>query len=171
METKTEIHFFFLPDFEKEEVYLAEHHRQGWKFQKNKFGFFYIFEKCLPEEVIYQLDFKPNGQDKEEYLQMFADYGWEYVGDCNHFSYFRKNESLGEVELYSDRQSKLEMIDRIITRQFLLATSLFVFFILLFYVLKLPAVMIGMAMVDIPVLLYCSIGLMCLRQKYKEVGK
>ncbi|HEL2357260.1 TPA: hypothetical protein U0512_000937 [Streptococcus suis] len=62
-------------------------------------------------------------------------------------------------------------IDRIITRQFLLATSLFVFFILLFYVLKLPAVMIGMAMVDIPVLLYCSIGLMRLRQKYKEVGK
>lgn len=68
METKTEIHFFFLPDFEKEEHYLAEQHRQGWKFQKNKFGFFYIFEKCQPEEVIYQLDFKPNGQDKEEYL-------------------------------------------------------------------------------------------------------
>ncbi|CYX87596.1 Protein of uncharacterised function (DUF2812) [Streptococcus suis] len=75
---------------------------------------------------------------------MFADYGWDYVGDCNHFAYFRKNESLGEVELYSDRQSKFEMIDRIITRQFLLVSSLFVFFILLFYVLKLPAVMIGM---------------------------
>lgn len=171
METKAEIHFFFLPDFEKEEVYLAEQHRQGWKFQKNKFGFFYFFEKCLPEEVSYQLDFKPNGQDKEEYLQMFADYGWDYVGDCNHFSYFRENESLGEVELYSDRQSKFEMIDRIITRQFLLASALFVFFILLFYVLKLPAVMIGMVVADLPVLLYCSIGLMRLRQKYKEVGE
>ncbi|MGR4071094.1 DUF2812 domain-containing protein [Streptococcus parasuis] len=171
METKTEIHFFFLPDFEKEEVYLAEQHHQGWKFQKVQFGFFYFFEKCLPEEVSYQLDFKPNGQDKEEYLQMFADYGWEYVGDCNHFSYFRKSESLGEVGLYSDRKSKFEMIDRIITRQFLLASVLFAFFILLFYVLKLPAVMIGMAIADLPVLLYCSIGLMRLRQKYKEVGE
>ncbi|MEG3313054.1 DUF2812 domain-containing protein [Streptococcus parasuis] len=171
METKTEIHFFFLPDFEKEEVYLAEQHHQGWKFQKVQFGFFYFFEKCLLEEVSYQLDFKPNGQDKEEYLQMFADYGWEYVGDCNHFSYFRKSETLGEVELYSDRKSKFEMIDRIITRQFLLASVLFAFFILLFYVLKLPAVMIGMAIADLPVLLYCSIGLMRLRQKYKEVGE
>lgn len=170
METKTEIQFFFLPDFEKEEIHLAEQHRQGWKFQKNKFGFLYIYEKCRPEEVIYQLDFKTKGQDKEEYLQMFADYDWEYVGDCNHFSYFRKNERLGEVDLYSDRQSKFEMINRIITRQFLLASSLFVFFILLFYVLKLPAVMVGLAIANLPVLLYCSIGLVRLRQKYKEIG-
>ncbi|NQI72770.1 DUF2812 domain-containing protein [Streptococcus suis] len=171
METKTEIHFFFLPDFEKEEVYLAEQHRQGWKFVQNYLGFLFVFEKCQPEEVVYQLDFKPRGQDKSEYIQMFADYGWDYIGDCNHFSYFRKSESLGEVELYSDRQSKFEMIDRIITRQFLLASALFVFFILLFYVLKLPAAMIGMAIADLPVLLYCSIGLMRLRQKYKEVGE
>lgn len=64
MKTKIEIRFFFLPDFEKEALYLAEQHRKGWKFVENRFGMLFIFEKCQPEEVVYQLDFKPSLQEE-----------------------------------------------------------------------------------------------------------
>ena len=171
MESKTEMRFFFLPDFEKEEKYLAKQHRQGWKLIQNYLGFLFVFEKCQPEEVVYQLDFKPKGQDKSEYIQMFADYGWDYIGDCNHFSYFRKNQSLGEVEIYSHLQSKLEMIGRIIGGQFLLGLFLLILFTLLFYFLKMPAAIFSMTTITVPVLLYCLVGLLRLRKKYKEVGK
>ncbi|BDD41936.1 DUF2812 domain-containing protein [Streptococcus ruminantium] len=170
METKKEICFFFLPDFEKEERYLAEQHLQGWKLIQNKFGLLFIFEKCQPEHVVYRLDFKPKTQDNLEYLQLFKDYGWEYVGRCNHFSCFRKSKVLGEIELYSDRQSKFEMIGKIIGRQFLMALSLLILFTFLFYFLDMPAAIIGMATLAIPVLLYCLVGLLRLRQKYEEVG-
>lgn len=171
MESKTEMRFFFLPDFEKEEKYLAKQHRQGWKLIQNYLGFLFVFEKYQPEEVVYQLDFKPKGQDKSEYIQMFADYGWDYIGDCNHFSYFRKNQSLGEVEIYSDLQSKLEMIGRIIGGQFLLGLFLLILFTLLFYFLKMPAAIFSMTTITVPILLYCLVGLLRLRKKYKEVGK
>ena len=170
MESKTEMRFFFLPDFEKEEKYLAKQHRQGWKLIQNYLGFLFVFEKCQPEEVVYQLDFKPKGQDKSEYIQMFADYGWDYIGDCNHFSYFRKNPSLGEVEIYSDLQSKLEMIGRIIGRQFMFGVSLLILFTVLFYFLKMPVAVVAMAAITVPILIYCLLGLLHLRRKYKEVG-
>lgn len=82
MKTKMEIRFFFLPDFEKEALYLAEQHRKGWKFVENRFGVLFIFEKCQPEEVVYQLDFKPILQEEYDYVQFYEDYGWEYVGNC-----------------------------------------------------------------------------------------
>ncbi|HEL1748449.1 TPA: DUF2812 domain-containing protein [Streptococcus suis] len=33
-------------------------HQQGWKLVKISWLFFYHFEKCQPEEVVYQVDFK-----------------------------------------------------------------------------------------------------------------
>lgn len=170
MKTKTEIRFFFLPDFEKEENYLAEEHRKGWKFQKNRMGFLFVFEKCPPEDKVYQLDVRHRGQDKIGYIQMFADYGWEYVGDCYQFSYFRKSRLMGETEIYSDRRGKLDRIGRLIGGQFVCAISLFSLFTFLFSLLEMPAGVIGIAMVTIPVLMYCLVGLLRLCLKYREVG-
>ena len=170
METKKEIRFFFLPDFEKEERYLSEQHRQGWKFVENRYGYLFVFEKTIPDDVVYQLDFRPKAIDKEEYLQFFNDYGWEYVGDCNHFSYFRKKRAGEANEVYSDRQSKVDMIGRILKGQFLLAVLVFVGMSFLFYGLKMYGGILGMALVCLPIFLYSLIGLVRLRQKYQEVG-
>ena len=56
MKTKKEIRYFTIFQYEKEQEYLREQHKHGWKFVKvNGFGM-YHFEECQPEDVIYQLD-------------------------------------------------------------------------------------------------------------------
>lgn len=75
----------------------------------------YIFEECDKENVIYQLDF-PNVRysDKTSYIQLFNDCGWEYVGDCLNWSYFRKSvQAHVDLSIFSDSQSKVDMINRI----------------------------------------------------------
>ncbi|MDE5885801.1 MAG: DUF2812 domain-containing protein [Oscillospiraceae bacterium] len=115
---KKEIKFFLLSDYEKEEAYLTEMHRTGWKLKNVSYGSVYTFEKCEPENVVYRLDF---AQDKEKdlsyYIAMFGEYGWEYMQDVNGYSYFRKRtDGLAEedTELFSDSESRFEMMKQII---------------------------------------------------------
>ena len=107
---------FFLYDYEEEEKYLREMHRSGWKLLYIVM-YTYVFEKTEPEDVVYRLDFQSDrSQDKAEYLQMFKDYGWEYIQDINDFSYFRmpaKGVSEEETEIFCDDISKLELADRV----------------------------------------------------------
>ena len=48
---------------------------------------------------------------------MFRDYGWEYSGSCMGWNYFSKLKSQieneNEMKIFSDSESKIEMIDRI----------------------------------------------------------
>ena len=57
METKTvkKIRFFTVIDWRDEQEYLTQQHREGWKFVKQT-GNVYTFERCEPEEVVYQID-------------------------------------------------------------------------------------------------------------------
>ena len=80
METKKVFKFFTIFEHEKEEDYLREMHRSGWKFVRVTGLGIYHFEACPPEDVIYRLDYNPEGLNhKEEYVQMFHDCGWEYI--------------------------------------------------------------------------------------------
>ena len=108
--------FFGLADYLEEEQFLQEQHRQGWKMTGfNVLGLNYIFEKCEPEEYIYQLDFKEKGQIDEEYLQLFRDCGWEYFFKYNGWFYFRKKKSEIEQEnsIFNDAPSRAEMAKKI----------------------------------------------------------
>ena len=46
---------------------------------------------------------------------MFADCGWEYIGEFVGYSYFRKpvKDMNGEEEIFNDNMSKIEMLDRV----------------------------------------------------------
>ena len=90
MKTRTVWKYFTIFAYEKEQEYLRKMHRAGWKFVRvGGFGL-YHFEECEPEDVIYQLDYNPQRtEQKEEYIQMFADCGWEYLQDYAGYSYFR----------------------------------------------------------------------------------
>lgn len=115
-EIKRTLKWFDITEYEKEAEYLREMHKQGWKFVKFTIPVVYKFEKCEPEDVIYQLDYNKDGSEhKGEYVQMFSDCGWEYIGECMGYSYFRKHveEMNGEEEIFSDDASKLEMLDRV----------------------------------------------------------
>lgn len=115
-------HFFTIADYEEEEAWLRKQHNKGLRFVKLIFPCFYIFEKCTPEDVIYRLDYKEN-LEGEDYIQMFGDFGWEYIFSFVGFMYFRKSaaemNSENDGKIFSDNVSKINMLQRIVrTRLF-----------------------------------------------------
>lgn len=121
-EKKTCVRFFTIADYLDEEKWLREKHKAGWRFVKCTVPCFYRFEPCEPEDVIYRLDYK-NARENPDYMQMTADFGWEYCGECNGWLYFRKPaeqaESEGDTEIFSDNESRLEMVQRVIKTRLL----------------------------------------------------
>lgn len=113
---KTKLGWFTVPEWKKEEAWLREQHKKGWRLIKASVPCFYKFEQCTPEDVIYQLDYNQEGMEhKGEYIQMFHDCGWEYVTDMMGYAYFRKpaSEMVEDEEIFCDDESRLEMIERV----------------------------------------------------------
>lgn len=126
--TKREFRFFTIAEYEKEEAYLARNHREGWKLVQAALPGWYTFEECEPEEVIYQLDYNSTqGEEKAQYLQMFADCGWEYVGEMNGWRYFRKPlaQADGDEAIFSSDASRLELLGRVFRTRMLPILLLF----------------------------------------------
>lgn len=116
MKEKTVFRIFTIYEHEKEQDYLRQMHRSGWKFCLLTFPGFYHFEECEPEDVVYQLDYNPEGlSHKEEYVKLFEDCGWEYLQDFAGYSYFRKpaSETAGAEEIFCDEDSRLQMLGRV----------------------------------------------------------
>ena len=116
METKKEVRYFTIFNHEDEQEYLRQNHMAGWKFVKVTGLGMYHFEKCEPEDVVYQLDYNKEGlSQKNEYVQMFSDCGWEYIQDFFGYSYFRKSAKMmdGEEEIFNDDSSKMAMMERV----------------------------------------------------------
>ena len=119
---KTKIRFFTIADYEDEEVWLQNQHKNGWKLSKMILPCFYIFEQCTPEDVVYRLDYQ-NNAETGSYFQIFRDYEWEYVGRCNGWLYFRKplskTDSEQDCEIFSDSESKISMINHVLKTRLL----------------------------------------------------
>lgn len=117
METKKQFRWFSIFEYEKEQDYLRNMHKSGWKLIKVRGLGMYYFEKCTPQDMIYQLDYNKDGlKHKDEYLKMFSDCGWEYIQDFVGYSYFRKpvSESGKAEEIFCDEESRLQMMSRVI---------------------------------------------------------
>lgn len=113
---KKEFRWFTIFEYEKEQDYLREQHKNGWKLEKVTGLGMYHFVECTPEDVVYQLDYNQEGSaHKEEYTKMFADCGWEYILEYAGYSYFRKAaaDMNGEEEIFCDDSSKLAMMERV----------------------------------------------------------
>ncbi len=126
---KTEIHYFTIADFEEEELWLRDHHANGWKIVRMIPPCIYIFESCEPQDIIYKMDYK-NSEQTPEYMRMVEDFGWEYVTQCAGWLYFRKPEeaaeSANEGELFSDNESRVEMVSNVIKTRFVPLAIIFV---------------------------------------------
>ena len=101
METKRIFRFFSLAEYGEEQKFLEEMHQKGWKLKSYTVFRGYVFEKCIPENWIYQLDC-----------------GWEYVMMFNSFYYFRRKENGEEnnSEIFSDRETRREYCESIYKR-------------------------------------------------------
>ena len=109
--------WFSVPEWEKEEKWLRSQHSKGLKLVDAMIPGIYTFEKCTPEDVVYQLDFNQEGlENREEYVQMFKDCGWNYVTEMAGYTYFRKavaDMKDEEENIFSDDASKMDMIERV----------------------------------------------------------
>lgn len=180
-----EFHVFVLAEYEQEEEFLREKSRQGYHLVQVKLPGIYYFEKGEPKDTVYRLDFNPQtDSEKGSYIQMYEDYGWEYIQDLNEYSYFRKDAettSDEELEIFNDNESRLEMIERILKRKMLPVTLIFIFCSAVFlnYFLSAgtgihPIMMVisvfdcVLILVYVYVLVRCLAGFSRLRKKYGE---
>ena len=127
--TKKIFKFFTLFEYEEEEAFLETQHKNGWKVVSYKLPGFYKFEKCKPEDMTYRIDFTNENETRNtEYRQMFADNGWEFLWSVNGFSIFRKkgaSASDGNNEIFTDNESKLQMLKKIHQRRLLPLITIF----------------------------------------------
>ena len=119
---KTELRIFTIAEWEKEEQYLRKRHQEGWKFKRLCLPGFYCFEKCAPEDVVYQLDYNEESlKHKDEYVQMFKDRGWEYLQDFCGYSYFRKPAAKirSKEDFFCGGESRLGMMRRVFAGRYI----------------------------------------------------
>ena len=115
MTTMKQFRWFWAWDDEKEEAWLREMAQKGWHFQSVSLPGNYVFEQGQPRDDVYRLDhFVDTKNTKADYLQLFLDAGWDYMGEMNNWQYFRKTVVDGEVpEIFSDNESKSKKYQRI----------------------------------------------------------
>lgn len=129
----TERQVFYISEFQAEAAWLSFMHREGWKMISTT-GFKYRFKSCPQENWTYQLDFRTDDVSEEEYIRMFADYGWEYVTRFRQWYYFRKPYSEEEdMSIFSDNASKISMCRSIIRQHALRVLPIFL--VVIIYVL------------------------------------
>lgn len=180
MTKKIKIKYFTIADYLEEEKWLEKEHKNGWKLVKMIAPWFFIFEKSQFETAIYKLDFK-NQRITEDYIQMYKDYGWEYLGSCLRWNYFRKLDGLAvkesDKEIFSDNESKLNMINDIYKTRMLHS-------LLIFFATIIPAGFFGfgriftitiIGVIDLILLIvylflfiYCGLKLAKLRKSFKK---
>ncbi|MBQ3939633.1 MAG: DUF2812 domain-containing protein [Oscillospiraceae bacterium] len=107
---------FQLVDYEREERWLSDMAAQGWRFVDTN-GMKYTFERCEPEQVVYRIYCSGMTNDGENIKAMFRDYGWEYLLSVQAHSYFRRpaeGQSAEELDLFSDAETRLSVVRRML---------------------------------------------------------
>lgn len=115
MTTLKKFHWFWAWDDDKEEAWLREMAQQGWHFKSVTLPGYYQFEQGAPRNDFYRLDFFIDPKAKGDYVQLFLDAGWDYLGEMGSWQYFRKTAQGNETpEIYSDNDSKSKKYQRIL---------------------------------------------------------
>lgn len=103
---------------EQEEAWLEEMSHQGLHLHKADILAQYDFVQDQPEDYIYRLDFQNSlkKKNKDAYLRLFADAGWEYLGEMGGWQYFRILSKPGETrEIFTDPETKIDKYQRFLT--------------------------------------------------------
>lgn len=100
----------------KEEKWLEEMSAEGWHLLQVGIPYTYRFSRGEPQRYTYRLDFMYLNKEKlADYLQVFQDAGWEYLGEMSNWRYWRKPIQEGETaEIFSDNESKVKKYHRVL---------------------------------------------------------
>jgi hypothetical protein len=103
---------------EQEETWLAQMSLQGLHLKQADIGAQYEFLQGAPQQYIYRLDFRDSmkQKDKQDYLQLFDEAGWEFIGEMNSWQYFRRPAQADKnAEIFTDAESKIQKYQRVLT--------------------------------------------------------
>ncbi|GLC88860.1 DUF2812 domain-containing protein [Lysinibacillus piscis] len=110
--------FRMFVDIKKEERWLNEMITQGWVCRKaNRYGVYYFEKREIAEQTI-RLDFQSfkSAEMYMQYVQLYEDFGWQYIGGSRHSSLHYWLNPNGELdELYSDNGSEKAYLNRLTT--------------------------------------------------------
>lgn len=105
-------------DFNKEELWLKEMARQGYRLTHAGLGY-YNFDR-MPDcsyDLIFKIDYRcfSNNEDFRDYCTMFEDSGWLHIagGKRSGAQYFVKNRPDAGDDIFSDRLSRAGRYKRI----------------------------------------------------------
>lgn len=107
---------FWLWQYEEEEAWLNQMAAEGWVLEEVHF-FRYGFTRCQPGEYILRLEMmngSPAMDENQEYIWFVRGTGAEYVGKLKNWVYFRKKAAEGPFELFSDLDSRLAHVERVL---------------------------------------------------------
>lgn len=119
MKTKRKFRFFY--NYEREEAWLDEMARKGWKFIGRSLFGLYRFEETPPQDLNFRIDYRyiPGQTELLKYLQLFQDSGWQHVyGDNSGFGcdagckYFVSTSADASEDIFSDASSKAQRYRR-----------------------------------------------------------
>jgi len=148
--------FKFFINFDKEEQWLNEMAKKGYKFTNKSFG--YEFQPAEPENAVIKIDYRTFNKkaDFEDYRALFEDSGWKHIAGTKSSGaqYFIKIDENGNDDIFSDADSKARRYKRISQMWISLATS----FIPIFVVLITTGSIDAKALLN-PKLLYYTPGL------------
>ena len=117
---KTVRKWFWVWDFDKEEQWLNQMAAKGLVLVGTGFCR-YEFEECLPGEYQVRLELLKHQlqhAESQQYIQFIEETGAEQVGNYFRWVFFRKKTADGPFDLYSDLESRIAHLKRIIALVF-----------------------------------------------------
>lgn len=110
--TVTRWRYFLVHQDPEQEAWLEDQARRGLHLTRP--GLFrFSFVQGAPREEKYRLDFQVlRGAARDEYLGIFRDAGWEFLGQVANRYYFRARPDALSPEIFSDVESRRERIRR-----------------------------------------------------------
>ena len=128
--------FKLIADFEKEEQFLNDMAKQGYRLKKyNSLGM-YTFMNAEPQNSSYGVDYRKftNNAHFEEYCTLFQDAGWEHVYGTRRSGsqYFLPISGKVQTDdIFSDEESKAGRYKRFSAQCFISLTMMIVWFIII----------------------------------------
>ena len=106
---------FFIWDWEAEEIWLNRMAKQGWNLIKVGFCR-YEFEKGEPGQWQYRLqamEKHASTEESQKYLEFVESMDIEVVDTFLYWAYFRQKTEKGPFEIFSDQESRIRHMKRI----------------------------------------------------------
>lgn len=125
MKRRTMRKWFWVWEFDEEEKWLNEMAKRGWVLDTVGFAK-YTFVQSEPGEYAVRLEMPehmPASAECQDYIDFIEETGAEYLGNVMKWIYFRKKTANGEFDLFSDIDSRIRHMERIVKPLLIIALA------------------------------------------------